>query len=194
MEQENNYLQDYEYINFQPFITHPQYIQYGERAPYNFFYEPPMYPFQAMAEIPMINTFNPIFDMSGSFPMPIPAPIYPCNQYTFGSNLSIPMPGSINAPDLNSLNHCKSTDSKNENTPTDLLKDLNLNIEEDYFPSEDSRNIENQVSSILKKIENNNTPILNTIKAYKVPYPIARLLVRRIVRLTLIYSNNLPYK
>lgn len=194
MEQENHYLQDYEDITFQPFTTSPEYISYVEREGYNFYYEPPMYPLQSAATMPMVNAFNPTFNMSGSLPMPIPIPIYPCNEYPFRSNLAVPMPGSINTPNLNSLNDDKGTDENKEDLTSELFKELNLNIDEDYYPSEESRNIENEVNSILEKIENNNISILNTLKAYKVPYPIARLLVRRIVRLTLIYSNNLPYK
>lgn len=46
----------------------------------------------------------------------------------------------------------------------------------------------NQVDRILNKIEKNNPEIFTLLKMYNMPYPVARRLVRRIIRLTLNYQ------
>lgn len=47
----------------------------------------------------------------------------------------------------------------------------------------------NEVDRILNKIEKNNPEIFQLLKLYNMPYPVARKLVRRIIRLTLNYQK-----
>lgn len=47
----------------------------------------------------------------------------------------------------------------------------------------------NEVDRILNKIERNNPEIFQLLKLYNMPYPVARKLVRRIIRLTLNYQK-----
>ncbi|CDF57567.1 hypothetical protein [Thermobrachium celere] len=47
----------------------------------------------------------------------------------------------------------------------------------------------NEVDRILNKIEKNNPEIFVLLKMYNMPYPVARRLVRRIIRLTLQYQK-----
>ncbi|MCX7694499.1 MAG: hypothetical protein N2Z71_02120 [Caloramator sp.] len=47
----------------------------------------------------------------------------------------------------------------------------------------------NEVDRILNKIEKNNQEIFVLLKMYNMPYPVARRLVRRIIRLTLNYKK-----
>jgi len=46
-----------------------------------------------------------------------------------------------------------------------------------------------EVNRILNKIEKNNPEIFQLLKLYNMPYPVARKLVRRIIRLTLNYQK-----
>lgn len=47
----------------------------------------------------------------------------------------------------------------------------------------------NEVEKILNKIEKNNPEIFVLLKMYNMPYPVAKRLVRRIIRLTLNYQK-----
>lgn len=190
MEEENNFLIDYDDIKFQTFITMEEHMKYGESGGYNFFYEPYMYPFQVTPHVPMINAFNPIFNMSRVLPIPLPMPIYPDNSNYFNSNIHMPLPGAISTPYENTFQEEIRANTNNEDMILDLFKDLNLNIEEDDFASEESRDIEHKINTILGKIEHEESSILNVLTAYKIPYAIARLLTGRIVKLTLLYQDN----
>lgn len=53
---------------------------------------------------------------------------------------------------------------------------------EAYKPSE--------VNKILRKIERYNSGIFRYMRMYGIPYPVARLLCRRIIRLTLMYYDD----
>lgn len=48
----------------------------------------------------------------------------------------------------------------------------------------------NDVNRILRKIERYNPGIFRTMCRYGIPYPVARRLCRRIIRLTLMYYND----
>ncbi|MCY6370757.1 hypothetical protein [Clostridium ganghwense] len=68
--------------------------------------------------------------------------------------------------------------------------------EEDYGEEEgnESRGKEsyrpNEVNRILRKIERYNPGIFRTMGMYGIPYPTARRLCRRIIRLTLMYYDD----
>ena len=49
---------------------------------------------------------------------------------------------------------------------------------------------ESEVDKIFKKIEDNNSVVLATMKAYRIPYPIAKLLIKNIIKLTLEYEGR----
>lgn len=77
----------------------------------------------------------------------------------------------------------------------DLLKDVDEDLDNNY----DSRALDyidratfkpKDVEYILSQIENNNPAIIKTLMAYRIPYPVAKLLLRRIVKLSLTYYSN----
>jgi hypothetical protein len=63
--------------------------------------------------------------------------------------------------------------------------DLDLNEDEDL-----SREPQNRVDRILNYIERNNPGAFSLLYAYRVPPPIARLIIRRIIRLTLEFCKD----
>jgi len=63
--------------------------------------------------------------------------------------------------------------------------DLDLNEEEDL-----SRVPPNRVDQIFREIERNNPGAFSLLDAYKIPPPIIKLIVRRIIRLTLYYCKE----
>jgi len=60
----------------------------------------------------------------------------------------------------------------------------------DLEETEDERSPEiTKVDEILKKIEKNDPQIFAVLRAYGIPLPTARRIIRRIIRLTLMYSK-----
>ncbi|SEF40650.1 hypothetical protein SAMN05660865_00166 [Caloramator fervidus] len=60
----------------------------------------------------------------------------------------------------------------------------------DLEETEDERSPEmTKVDEILKKIEKNDPQIFAILRSYGIPLPTARRIVRRIIRLTLMYSK-----
>ena len=95
----------------------------------------------------------------------------------------------------------ESEDSKSRNTnfdmntakdtlPTtfDVLRSLDLDLDE----TEDLErvNSDNDVNKIYSKIEKGNPGIFATLYSYRIPRPIVRVIVKRLIRLTLSYCNR----
>lgn len=100
-------------------------------------------------------------------------------------------PSELNSGDLYSYNKPRL----NENYDLDLINPVDILrnfISEDIELSDDCRDDskENYVDAIFKKIEDNNSMVLATMKAYRIPYPIAKLLIKNIIKLTLEYKGR----
>ena len=78
-----------------------------------------------------------------------------------------------------------NVDQSNSNM-MQALRDFDLDLDED----EDlSRVPPNRVDQIFREIERNNPGAFSLFQAYKIPPPIIKLIVRRIIRLTLYYCK-----
>ncbi|MBZ9690524.1 hypothetical protein [Clostridium sp. M14] len=79
-------------------------------------------------------------------------------------------------------------DTSNELTPDKVLRgfDLDLNESEDL----ERINSDNDVNRIYLKIEEKNPNLLNTLSVYGIPYPIARVIIKRIIKLSLQYYKE----
>ena len=73
-------------------------------------------------------------------------------------------------------------------TPDKILRgfDLDLNENEDL----ERINPDNDVNRIYLKIEERNPNILTTLSLYGIPYPIARVMIKRIIKLSLQYYKE----
>lgn len=141
-----------------------------------------------------LNTLQlPNLPIGNSMPI-IPYPDTVPNMETI-SNLNnteetnLEYPSEINSDDLYSYNEDRFDDNYLINTinPLDILRNFDLSPEYyDYRNESDSNNID----SIFNKIEKNNPGILATMKAYRIPYPIAKLLIKKIISLTLRYEQR----
>ena len=91
---------------------------------------------------------------------------------------------SMNRSDYANINTAKDT------VPTtfDVLRSLDLELDE----KEDlERNhFDNDVNKIYSKIERGNPGIFATFYSYRIPRPIARVIVKRLIRLTLSYCDK----
>lgn len=76
-------------------------------------------------------------------------------------------------------------------TTFDILRNIDLDLDE----SEDLErvNSENEINKIYLKIEQKHPGIFATLYAYRIPRPIARVIIKRLIRLTLSYCNNKWY-
>lgn len=100
-------------------------------------------------------------------------------------------PSEVNSEDLYSYNKPKLNDNYDTNfiNPLDILRNFSF---EDIQLSDGCRgdSKENDVEEMFKKIEENNSVVLATMKAYRIPYPIAKLLIKNIIKLTLEYKGR----
>ncbi|WP_195987343.1 hypothetical protein [Clostridium sp. D53t1_180928_C8] len=67
----------------------------------------------------------------------------------------------------------------------DILRNLDISLD---FSSTDSRKYnctEDEVNELFALIEKDNPGILATMKAYRIPYPIAKLLIKKIIKISL---------
>lgn len=100
-------------------------------------------------------------------------------------------PSELNSDDLYSYNKPRMNDNYDESiiNPLDILRNFSF---DDIQLSDSFRNDnkENYIDEIFKKIEDNNSVVLATMKAYRIPYPIAKLLIKNIIKLTLEYKGR----
>ena len=138
---------------------------------------------------------SPVSNLQQNTPMPIMP--YPENipDMNLSNNTSqneqnqLEYPDEINPDDLYSYN--ESRDSENyiytSINPVDILRNFNFNIDSDETRDNSTyKSIEN----IFDLIEKNNPSILSTMKAYRIPYPVAKLLIKKIISLTLKYGKR----
>jgi hypothetical protein len=73
-------------------------------------------------------------------------------------------------------------------TTFDVLRSLDLDLDE----TEDLEraNSNNDVNKIYSRIEKRNPGIFATLYSYRIPRPIVRVIVKRLIRLTLSYCNR----
>ena len=79
---------------------------------------------------------------------------------------------------------CKITED--EPIHIKILREFDLLID-DY---EDTRGKKSSVEKIFKKIEEKEESIMKVLKLYNIPYPVASLIVKKIISLTLKYKKD----
>ena len=148
---------------------------------------------------------NPSYtDNSGYTPNLINSPNSPQNK-----DLSIQYPGDTSSDTLYSYNNANlnttntsnttpntSTNNINNNTttnanvknPAELLRSLNLDVDEDIDLIRCCK--DDDINKLYKEIENDCPGILSLLEAYNIPSPIAKLIVRRIIKITMRYCKK----
>lgn len=77
----------------------------------------------------------------------------------------------------------QSTPTKPNRDPSSLLRGINLGIDEDYDLARCCK--DNDIGKILKDIEDDCPGILSLLEAYNIPTPIAKLIIKRIIKITM---------
>ena len=124
-------------------------------------------------------------------------------------DLSIQYPGDTSSDTLYSYNNANvnttntsnttpntSTNNINNNTttnaniknPAELLRSLNLDVDEDIDLIRCCK--DDDINKLYKEIENDCPGILSLLEAYNIPSPIAKLIVRRIIKITMRYCKK----
>lgn len=71
----------------------------------------------------------------------------------------------------------------------DILRNFDLSL--DYISSDSRKNCtEEDINNIFNILKNDHSGILATMKAYRVPYPIAKLLIKKIIKISLDNYNK----
>lgn len=91
--------------------------------------------------------------------------------------------------DDNNKNNVKSNDSRIP-TPSEVLMNLEMDLDLDELNGLDRTCCDNDINTIYSLIEKNNSGVFTTLSSYKIPYPIAKIIVRRIIKLTLSYCEK----
>lgn len=73
-------------------------------------------------------------------------------------------------------------------SPSEILTNFNLDLDE--ITDLERQRPDNEVDNIFLQIERRNPGIIGTFSSYRIPYPIARVIIKRIIKLTLLYSKK----
>lgn len=142
-----------------------------------------------------LNT-TPLTEMAPLTPYPknIPTidsntPIKESNNNTTitNNNTELEYPTELDDSFLYSYNESKVNERYLDDSinTLDILRNLDISLD---FSSSDSRKYnctEDEVNELFALIEKDNPGILATMKVYRIPYPIAKLLIKKIIKISL---------
>lgn len=115
---------------------------------------------------------------------------FPLNSsFKFNFNLNNQNLAFRNAiPEINNISFTKPTLSSKDSSPLDVLNTLDLSFEDEEEEKELYR-VENvRVNKVLDEIEKKHPGVMATLKAYNIPQPISKMIIKRIIRLSLLYG------
>ena len=143
------------------------------------------------------NTINNISmpDLKNSLAMPVIP--YPNNVPNLENTtpiknteeINLEYPSEDNSDDLFSYNESRSSKDLFDEAinPLDILRNFDLTPEfNEYRSSDGAKDIEDIYAKIMEK----NPGVLATLKAYRIPYPLAKLIIKKIISLTLKYEQR----
>lgn len=157
------------------------------------------------------STMPPGVNTTTVFPSPTTMPNIPLMPYPSSipslelddlntlNNLA-PPPGAIessqeaDSDDLHSYNAPEHSINTTANTPdtinaVDILR--NFDYSYDYTIADNRNDMSSKdIDKIFEEIEKNHPGILATMKAYRVPYPISKVLIKKIIYITTKYINK----
>ncbi|MBW6408631.1 hypothetical protein [Clostridium weizhouense] len=99
-----------------------------------------------------------------------------------------------NAYDNNMLNNNLFSEDTTNNitkrvlTPDEILRNFDLDLDESMDLERSCS--DNSVNKIYAKIAKENSAIINTLSSYNIPSPVSRLIIKRIIKLSLKYCNE----
>jgi len=116
----------------------------------------------------------------------------PSEETSNNKSLELEYPDELNNNLLHSYNEptIKPRYLNDSVNAVDVLRNFDLSL--DYSINESRKNscTEEEVNNIFSKIENDHSGILATMKAYRIPYPIAKILIKKIIKISLDNCNK----
>ena len=95
---------------------------------------------------------------------------------------------SYNDSNNSNSNNYRSNFNSYMTQPDELLRNLNLDLDEDVDLTRCCKDTD--VSRLYKEIEDDCQGILSLLEAYNIPTPIAKLIMKRIIKITLRYCKK----
>ena len=96
---------------------------------------------------------------------------------------------SNNTPNTSTNNMNNNiTNNTNVKNPAELLRSLNLDVDENIDLIRCCK--DDDINKLYKEIENDCPGILSLLEAYNIPSPIAKLIIRRIIKITMRYCKK----
>ena len=146
---------------------------------------------------PMPLNENPIVELAPLTPYPKNIPtidsatsLNQSNEATninVKSNTSVEYKSEVDDSILYSYNEPKVNERYIDDSVNilDILRNFDISL--DFSSSESRKNncSEDEVNKILSLIEKDNPGILATMKAYRIPYPITKILIKKIIKISL---------
>ena len=148
---------------------------------------------------PMPLTTNPMIELAPLTPYPKNIPTIDSNESlntknnnintnnTNNTTTGLEYPSEIDDSFLYSYNEPKVNERYIDDSINilDILRNFDMSL--DFSSSESRKNncTEDEVNKIFALIEKDNPGILATMKAYRVPYPITKLLIKKIIKISL---------
>ena len=114
------------------------------------------------------------------------------NNFNNANNYTPPN-SVINFDNVNNPNNFNNTNNTNPSsmggiiTPMDIVRETDLSLDEDFSRKNYSND---DIDAIFNSIQENNPSIFSALKAYRVPYPIATLLIKKVIQSTLEYKET----
>ena len=107
---------------------------------------------------------------------------------TIPNNISEEMisPAQVSEDDLFSYNESNFDNNYFKNTVDhmELLRALGISIE-DFGIYDRGKKSDNRIDEVFKDLEENYKGVIATMRTYRIPYPIAKLLIKRIIEVSL---------
>lgn len=148
---------------------------------------------------PMPLTTNPMIELAPLTPYPKNIPTIDSNESlntknnnintnnTNNTTTGLEYPSEIDDSFLYSYNEPKVNERYIDDSINilDILRNFDMSL--DFSSSESRKNncTEDEVNKIFALIEKDNPGILATMKAYRIPYPITKLLIKKIIKISL---------
>ena len=146
-----------------PFIPYPSKVENLDLNPSNFNKFIPFYE----NDKNNLNEYDDFFDDNLKYPNEVDdSALYSYNKPMLNPGVKLPV--------VNPIDILRNLDTEN----IEISDSLNRGFEKS-----------NEIQNIFKKIEANDTIVLATMKAYRIPYPIAKLLIKKIIKATLEYER-----
>ena len=117
----------------------------------------------------------------------IPITIYKAEEFSQNTNMNNLIPNENNIPNIQEGLFQYNNNGNSTYDTINALREFDLDLDED---TDLVRVNNNDIDKIFNDIEKNYPGTFALLRSYNVPYPIAKLLIRRTIKLSLTYCKK----